>query len=118
MNNNAQIIPVAQKRDYLYVDEPSEFEHLSRCTDQRKQRDAERIESDLRERNRQRREAREDRRRLIANCKLMFLGAVATLCAISAVLAWRASYPALAIFPAVLTGVSLWAGMSTKRGDS
>lgn len=118
MNNNAQIIPVAQRRDNLYVDEPSEFAHLSRCTEKRKQRDAERIESDLRERNRQRREARNDRRRLIQNCKLMFLGATATLCAISAVLAWRASYPALAIFPATLTVVSLWAGTSTKRGDT
>ncbi|MBQ6430814.1 MAG: hypothetical protein IJJ99_02930 [Oscillospiraceae bacterium] len=114
--NNAQIIPVAQKRDYLYVDEPSEFEHLSRCTDQRKQRDAERIESDLRERNRQRREARREWRHLMHNCYLMFLGIVATCCALASITAIRASYPALAIFPAVLALVSLWAGMVQKNG--
>ena len=112
--NNTQIIPVGQRRDYEYVDEPKEFAFFARSTEQRKQRDAERIESDLRERNRQRREAREDRRRLVQNCKLMFLGSAATLCMLSSVLAWRASYPALALFPAVLALVSLMEGVRTK----
>lgn len=118
MNNNAQIIPVAQKRDYLYVDEPAEFSRINQHSEQNRQRETERIESEIRERNRQRREARREWRHLMHNCYLMFLGAVAALCAISAVLAIRASYPALAIFPAVLAVVSLWAGTSTKRGDT
>jgi len=118
MNNNAQIIPVALRRNHLYVDEPAEFSRINQHSEQNRQRETERIESDLRERNRKRREARNEHRRLMHNCYLMLLGAGATLCAISAVLAWRASYPALAIFPAVLAVVSLWAGTSTKRGDT
>lgn len=108
MNTDTQIIPTTC---HVYVDEPSEFRHFSRCTDARKQREAERIETDVRERNRKRREARQERRRIARNCKLLFLGAIATCCAISAFMVWRSSYPALSIFPAALSLLALWAGV-------
>ena len=116
MNNNAQIIPVAPRRDHLYVDEPAEFSRINQHSEQNRQRETERIESEIRERNRQRREARREWRHLMHNCYLMFLGIVATCCALASITAIRASYPALAIFPAVLALVSLWAGMVQKNG--
>lgn len=115
MNNNTQIIPIGKRIDHVYVDEPEDFRVLAAATDRRKQREAEDVQESLRERNRQRREARHERRRIVHNCTLLCLGMVATCCAISAVLAWQASYPALAVFPAALALLAIWSGV--RRGE-
>lgn len=109
MSATKQIIPTS--KPYVYVDEPAEFRALAAQTEAKKKNDMERIEAELRERNRQRREARQERDRIVRNCKLLFFGVIAACCGISALLAWKASYPALAIFPAVLTLISLAAGV-------
>lgn len=111
MNNNTQIIPIGKRIDHVYVDEPGEFAAFAAQTDSRKRREAEDVQESLKERNRQRREARHERRRIVHNCTLLCLGMVATCCAISAVLAWQASYPALAVFPAALALLAIWAGV-------
>lgn len=112
--NNTQIIPVGQRRDYEYVDEPKEFAFFARSTEQRKREEAARIEADIRDRNRRKKAAREERRTLVRNFKLMALGVAATCCAYTAFFAWRASYPALAVFPAVLAVLAIWAGVRCK----
>lgn len=107
--NTKQIIPASKA--YTYVDEPAEFRALAAKTEAKSQTDMERIKAELREKNRQRREARQERSRIVRNCKLLLFGALAACCGISAVLAWEASYPALAIFPAALGIISLAAGI-------
>ena len=42
--NNTQIIPVGQRRDYEYVDEPKEFAFFARSTEQRKREEAARMD--------------------------------------------------------------------------
>lgn len=111
---NAQIIPVGERIDHIYVDEPSEFRAFAAKTDSRKQREAADVQELLRERNRQKREARQERRRIARNCATLCLGMAATCCAISAVLAWQASYPALAIFPAALALLAICTGVRMR----
>lgn len=112
MNVNTQVIPASSP--HVYVDEPSEFRGLARQTDARKQRQVAQIEADVRERNRQRREARQERKRIVRNCKLLCLGIVAACCTTCAVFAVQATYPLLAIFPAAISLISIWSGVSMK----
>lgn len=114
MENNTQIIPISKRVDHVYVDEPEDFRVLAAATDRRKQQEAESVQESLKERNRQRREARQERRRIVHNCTLLCLGMVATCCAISAVLAYRTSYSALAIFPAALELLAIWVGVRMR----
>lgn len=112
--DNTQIIPAGKRIDHVYVDEPGEFQAFASRTDVRKRREAEDARETLRERNRQRREARQERRRIVHNCTLLCLGMVATCCGICAALAWRATYPALATFPAALALLAIWAGVRAR----
>ena len=114
VNKWNSIIPAGKRIDHVYVDEPSEFAALAAQTDSRKRREAEDVQESLKERNRQRREARQERRRIVHNCKLLMLGMASACCGICAVLAWRAAYPALAIFPAALALLAIRAGVRTK----
>lgn len=112
--DNTQIIPVGRRVDHVYVDEPNEFRVFASRTDGRKRKEAADAQETLRERNRQRREARQERKRIVHNCTLLCLGMVATCCGICAALAWRATYPALATFPAALAILAIWAGVRSR----
>ena len=112
--DNTQIIPVGKRIDHVYVDEPGECQAFASRTDVRKRREAEDAQETLRERNRQRREARQERKRIARNCTLLCLGMVATCCGICAALACRATYPALATFPAALALLAIWAGVRAR----
>ena len=86
--DNTQIIPVGKRIDHVYVDEPGEFQAFASRTDVRK--------------------------RIVRNCTLRCLGMVATCCGICAALACRATYPALATFPAALALLAIWAGVRVR----
>lgn len=109
---NTQIVPASTP--HIYVDEPSEFRALESRTDARKQCESARIKTTLRERNRQRREARQERKRIVRNCKLLCLGIVAACCTTVAAFAAQATYPALAVFPAAISLLSIWSGVSME----
>lgn len=111
---NTQMIPIGERIDHVYVDEPGEFRAFAAQTDRRKRRAEADVQEQLLERKRQQREARQERRRIMRNCMALCLGMVATCCAISAVLAWQATYPALAIFPAALAGLAICAGVRMR----
>lgn len=103
MNKCTALIPLP--------DEAAEFRGFERRTDARRAAEARHqreAESRAAEAERLR---RKETRRIIHNCKLLFLGMASACCGICAVLAWRASYPALAIFPAALALLAIWAGV-------
>lgn len=106
---NTQMIPA--ESPCIYVDEPSEFRAFAEKTDENMRYFADEAAKQLARKHQACREARKQRRRIIRNCKLILLGIVASGCAIAAVLIWRASYPALAIFPAALAVISLAKGV-------
>ena len=112
--DNTQIIPVGKRIDHDFVDEASEFRAFASRTDMRRIREAECAQEALRERNRKRQQALQERKRISRNCALIFLGMVATCCGICAALAWRATYPALAMFPAALALLAIWAGVRVR----
>lgn len=112
--DNTQIIPVGKRIDHVYVDEASEFRALASRTDMRRIREAECAQEELRERNRKRQQALQERKRVSRNCALLCLGMVATCCGICAAEAWYATYPALATFPAVLALLAIWAGVRAR----
>lgn len=103
------LIPVNAVR----VDEPSEFRALEERTIARCIREAEQTAESRRAERRAAKERRAERRRIARNVKLLCLGMIATCCGISAVLISRASYPALAVFPAALALLSLWQGVKS-----
>lgn len=95
------------------VDEPSEFRALAERTTARCIREAEQTAELNRAERQAAKERRAERRRIARNVKLLCLGMIATCCGISAVLISRASYPALAVFPAALALLSLWQGVKS-----
>lgn len=111
---NHQIIPVGERIDHVYVDEPAEFRALEAATNRRKRREAADGEERLRECDRRQRAERKERRQIMKNCLLLCLGMVATCCAASAVLAWQAAYPVLAVFPAALAMLAIGAGIRMR----
>ena len=111
---NHQIIPVGERIDHVYVDEPAEFRVLEAATNRRKRREAADGEERLRELDRRQRAERKERRQVLKNCMVLCLGMVATCCAASAVLAWKAAYPVLAVFPAALAMLAVGAGIRMR----
>lgn len=112
MNN--QMIPVGERIDHVYVDEPAEFRVLEAATNRRRRREAASSEERLRELDRRQRAERKERRQVMKNCMVLCLGMVATCCAASAVLAWQAAYTVLAAFPAVLALLAIGAGIRMR----
>lgn len=112
--DNTQIIPVGKRIDHVCVDEASEFREFASRTDMRRIREAECAQEELRERNRKRQQALQERKRISRNCALLFLGMVATCCGLCAAEAWHATYPALATFPAVLALLAIWTGVRAR----
>lgn len=96
-NNTAEIIQINDP-----INESAEFKAFARRTDDRLRGEYERAEVELRNKNLCQRKKREARKKLLQDCKLFFCGVIATICCITAILAWDAAYHALAIFPAVL----------------
>ena len=78
--DNTQIIPVGKRIDHVCVDEESEFREFASRTDMRRIMEAECAQEELRERNRKRQQALQERKRVSRNCALLFLGMVATCC--------------------------------------
>lgn len=111
---NHQIIPVGERIDHVYVDETAEFRVLEAATNRRKRREAADGEERLRELDRRQRAERKERRQVLKNCMVLCLGMVATCCAASAVLAWQAAYPVLAVFPAALALLAVGAGIRMR----
>ena len=70
--DNTQIIPVGKRIDHVCVDEASEFRALASRTDMRRIREAECAQEELRERNRKRQQALQERKRVSRNCALLF----------------------------------------------
>ena len=112
--DNTQIIPVGKRIDHVCVDEASEFRALASRTDMRRIREAEYAQEELRERNRKRQQALQERKRVSRNCALLCLGMVAACCGICAAEAWHATYPALATFQAVLALLAIWTGVRAR----
>lgn len=112
--DNTQIIPVGKRIDHVYVDEASEFRAFASRTDMRRIREAECAQEELRERNRKRQQALQERKRISRNCALLFLGMVATCCGICAALVCRVTSPIFATFPASLAFLALWAGVKCR----
>lgn len=103
MNARTQIVPID------LIDEEAEFRRFERHTDARRLCEEISAEELLRARNRQKRVHREQRKKLMRNCKLMLLGAVSAVCITVAIAALQNS-PVLAAFPVLVAIISLARG--------
>lgn len=112
--DNTQIIPVGKCIDHVYVDEASEFRALASRTDMRRIREAECAQEALRERNRKRQQALQERKRVSRNCALLFLGMVATCCGLCTAHVCCVTNPIFATFPASLAFLALWTGVRAR----
>lgn len=112
--DNTQIIPVGNRIDHVCVDEASEFREFASRTDVRKRREAEDAQEKLRERNRKRQQALQERKRISRNCALLFLGMVATCCGLCAAHVCLVTNPIFATFPASLAFLALWTGVRAR----
>ncbi len=112
--DNTQIIPVGKRIDHDFVDEASEFREFASRTDMRRIREAECAQEELRERNRKRQHALQERKRISRNCALLFLGMVATCCGLCAAHVCCVTNPIFATYPASLAFLAIWAGVRAR----